>query len=199
MVRKLPILLLAVALVACNRERPADQASPPVVPAATAQVGAAPVSPGPLTENGDAHINGYGHLRFGMTADEAKKAWGGELNGKPGPGEICYYLAPKWAKTPREFGFMVESDKFVRYDVGNDKEVAPGGGKRGMSVDQIRQLYAGRVTEKPHRYVKGGSYLRITTKDDSGGVLLFETDADGKVTAWRVGQAPQVDYVEGCS
>ena len=194
MVRKLPIVLLAVALVACNRERPTDQTSPPAVPAATAPIVAAP-----LTETGDAHINGYGHLRFGMTADEAKKAWGGELNGKPGPGEICYFLTPKSAQTPREFGFMMEADKFVRYDVGNDKEVAPGGGKRGMSVDQIRQLYAGRVTEGPHKYVKGGKYLRIKTTDESGGVLLFETDADGKVTAWRVGQAPQVDYVEGCS
>ena len=199
MVRKVPILLLAVALVACNRERPADQASPPAAPAATAPVVAAPVSPGPLTETGDAHINGYGHLRFGMTADEARKAWAGDLSGKPGPGEICYYLTLKSVKTPREFGFMIESDKFVRYDVGNDKETAPGGGKRGMSVDQIRQFYAGRLTETPHKYVKGGSYLRIKTNDESGSVLLFETDADGKVTAWRVGQAPQVDYVEGCS
>ena len=199
MVRKLPILLLTVALVACNRERPPEQASPPVVPAATAPVAAAPVSPGPLTETGDAHINGYGHLRFGMTADEAKQAWGGELNGKPGPGEICYYLTPKWVKTAREFGFMVESDKFVRYDVGNDKEVAPGGGKRGMGVDEIRKLYAGRIRETPHKYVQGGTYLRIKSNDASGGVLLFETDADGKVSAWRVGQAPQVDYVEGCA
>ncbi|HWI23748.1 MAG TPA: lectin, partial [Lysobacter sp.] len=31
------------------------------------------------------------------------------------------------------------------------------------------------------------------------GVLVFETDAAGKVTAWRAGVPPQVDYVEGCS
>ncbi|TQC57293.1 lectin, partial [Pantoea dispersa] len=30
------------------------------------------------------------------------------------------------------------------------------------------------------------------------GVLVFETDAAGKVVAWRVGLPPQVDYVEGC-
>jgi hypothetical protein len=29
--------------------------------------------------------------------------------------------------------------------------------------------------------------------------LVFETDAAGKATAWRVGLSPQVDYVEGCS
>lgn len=194
MVRKLSILFLAVALVACKREHPADEASPPAGPAATAPVVAAP-----LAETGDAHINGYGHLRFGMTADETKKAWGGELNGKAGPGEICYYLTPTSVQTRREFGFMIEADKFVRYDVGNDKEVAPGGGKRGMSIDQIRKLYAGRVTESPHKYVKGASYLRVKSSDESGGVLLFETGADGNVSAWRVGQAPQLDYVEGCS
>jgi hypothetical protein len=191
------MLLLAVALAACNRQRAADQAQTPAAPATPSAT--APPAASALIATGDAHVNGYGDLRFGMTADEARKAWAGELNGKPGPGEICYYLTPKSVLTLRESGFMIESDKLVRYDVGNDKEVAPGGGKRGMSIDQIRKLYAGWLTETPHKYVTGGSYLRIKTNDDSGGVLLFETDADGKVSAWRVGQAPQVDYVEGCS
>lgn len=195
MALKLPIvLLLALGLTACNREQPAGQAQTPAAPA----VAARPAS-NALAVTGSARIDGYGDMRWGMTADEAKKAWGGELDGKPGADEICYYLTPKWVKTPAEFGFMIESDKLVRYDVGNDKEVAPGGGKRGMSADEIRKLYAGRVRETPHKYVKGGTYLRIKTNDDSGGILLFETDADGKVTSWRVGQAPQVDYVEGCS
>jgi hypothetical protein len=30
-------------------------------------------------------------------------------------------------------------------------------------------------------------------------VLLFATDADGRVNEWRIGVPPQVDYVEGCS
>ena len=29
--------------------------------------------------------------------------------------------------------------------------------------------------------------------------LVFEVDAAGKVTSWRVGLSPQVEYVEGCS
>jgi hypothetical protein len=191
------VLWLAVALAACNRPPATNQAQTPAPPLTLPA--AAPSATSPLAGTGDAHVNGYGALRFEMTADEVKKAWGGELNGNPGPGETCYYLTPKWARTPRDFGFMIESDKFVRYDVGNDKETAPGGGKRGMSAEQIRRLYAGRVNENPHKYVRGGSYLRIKTNDDSGGVLLFETGADGKVTAWHVGQVPQVDYVEGCS
>lgn len=203
MLRILPILLLSVALVACNREPPAAPAAttpPPPAPTPAKSAGAVRTPPKPpLVQTGDAHINGYGHLRFGMNADEVKKAWGGELNGQPGTGEICYFLTPTWVKTPGDFGFMMESDKLVRYDVGTDKETAPGGGKLGMTIDEIRKLYAGRLTEAPHKYIKGGSYLRIESGDDDGGVVLFETDADGKVTAWRVGQVPQIDYAERCS
>jgi hypothetical protein len=94
---------------------------------------------------------------------------------------------------------MIEADRFVRYDVGNDKEVAPGGGRAGMTADQIRALYGDRIEQQPHKYVEGGKVLRIKANDDSENALVFEVDAAGRVTAWRVGQAPQVDYVEGCS
>ena len=30
------------------------------------------------------------------------------------------------------------------------------------------------------------------------GALVFETDTQGRVTHWRAGVPPQVDYVEGC-
>jgi hypothetical protein len=204
MLRKLPILMLSVvALVACNREHPTAPAATTPAPAAATPAHPTDVVRAPpataLTQTGDAHINGYGHLHFGMNADEVKQAWGGELDGKPGAGVICYYLAPKWVKAPGDFGFMMESDKFVRYDVGTDKETAPGGGKVGMGIDLIRKLYAGHVTETPHKYIKGGRVLRVESGDESGGVVVFETDATGKVTTWRVGQVPQIDYVERCA
>ena len=87
----------------------------------------------------------------------------------------------------------------MRYDVNNDAEVAPGGGKRGMDIGQIRKLYAGRIREQPDKYVPGAVDLRVSADDDSGSALVFQTDAAGKVTSWRVGQPPAVDYVEGCS
>jgi hypothetical protein len=195
--------LSSLALSACNRERPPADATtpaarppPPTTPAPA--VTPAPASP-PSTPVGLARFDGYGDMRFGMTADEATRAWGGELNGKPGKDEVCYYLNPVSNLSPAYFAFMIEDNRFVRYDVGNDKEVAPGGGKRGMTIDDIRKLYAGRIEEQPHEYVEGGKYLRIKDDGDSGGVLVFETDAAGNLTTWRVGQAPQVDYVEGCS
>jgi len=215
----LALVPLLLAMAACSRpaaptaETPApataatpvpSAALPPTTtvappPASVPEVPAPTTAP-PATPPGDqlARFDGYGDLRFGMTAQQARQAWGGDLNGKPGPGEACYYLNPTSNPAPSYFAFMIENDKFVRYDVGNDKEVAPGGGKRGMSADEIGRLYAGRIQESPHKYVPGGKVLRI--KDSAGnGVLVFETDAAGKVTEWRVGVPPQVDYVEGCS
>ncbi len=45
--------------------------------------------------------------------------------------------------------------------------------------------------------MEGAKYLRVT-RDGSEAVLLFETDAQGRVEEWRIGLPPQVDYVEGC-
>ena len=134
---------------------------------------------------------------FSMTEDQARKAWGGALEGEAGEG--CHYLNPAWEKAPSYFAFMFDGGKFVRYDVGNDKEIAPGGGRRGMSEAEIGAAYPGRVAKAPHKYVDGGKYLRIKADDGSDGVLVFETDAAGKVSEWHAGLAPQVDWIEGCS
>src|SRR3546814_14519934 len=94
---------------------------------------------------------------------------------------------------------MFEDGKFVRYDVGTGREIAPGGGKVGMGVDEIRSLYAGRVEETPHKYVEGGKYLGVEDISGGKGTLVFATDGEGKVTSWRVGVPPQEDDGEGCS
>jgi hypothetical protein len=200
-----PIIVLS--LVACQKQEPTT--TPPAAAPAVAQKPAdTPAAAGSQADdtasdaaiNGLARMEGYGDLRFGMTADGTRKAWGGELRGPvPEDTGACYYLSPIWTKVPADFALMIEGDRFVRYDVGTDKEVAPGGGKRGMRVEDIRTLYSGRIEERPHKYVEGGKYLRIMANDGSNGVLVFVADASGKVTSWRVGQAPQVDYVEGCS
>ncbi|MFC3714758.1 lectin [Luteimonas soli] len=212
------IALLALALAACQADRapdaadgaaPADgvdamandPAAPPPLdqPVEDVPPATAPAGVNQFPDLGLVRMDGYGDMRFGMTADEARQAWGGELKGAGDEAATCYYLTPKWVDIPSDFAFMFENGKFVRYDVGTGREIAPGGGKVGMDADEIRGLYAGRVEETPHKYVEGGKYLGV--KDISGGEgkLVFATDGDGKVTSWRVGVPPQVDYVEGCS
>lgn len=145
-----------------------------------------------------ARYDGYGDMRFGMDEAAFDQAWGGELKGAPGQGSSCFYKTPKWVKQSTEFAFMFEGGHFVRYDVGTAKDTAPGGGKVGMSEAQIRALYGTRVEAQPHKYVDGAKYLRIAAPQGDG-VLVFETDAQGKMTRWHVGVPPQVDYVEGCA
>ena len=125
------------------------------------------------------------------------KTWGDVLKGAPEQGSSCYYKSPKRVKLSADFIFMFEHGRFVRYDVGSAKEVAPGGGKVGMSAEEIHQLYGPEVVVQPHKYVEGGKTLRIAAPDGDG-ALVFETDAQGKITRWYVGIPPQVDYVEGC-
>ena len=195
---------VALALSACKQEAaveaplaaadPAPATPPvtePVVPAEPAVV-VAPAS--------QASFTGYGDMKLGSTLEQAKTAWAGELQeSKPAEGSTCHYLMPKWVSKASEFGFMVEEGKFVRYDVGTDKEIAPGGGKVGMVVEQLMLLYGSSLQSAPDKYVEGGKVLTITAPDGSPAKLVFQVDGVGSVTGWRVGLPPQVDYVEGCS
>ena len=195
---------VALALSACKQETtveapmaaadPAPATPPvtePVVPAEPAVV-VAPAS--------QASFTGYGDMKLGSTLEQAKTAWAGELQeSKPAEGSTCHYLMPKWVSKASEFGFMVEEGKFVRYDVGTDKEIAPGGGKVGMVVEQLMLLYGSSLQSAPDKSVEGGKVLTITAPDGSPAKLVFQVDGVGSVTGWRVGLPPQVDYVEGCS
>ncbi len=207
------LLFLAIAglsLAACKPAAPEapvaaanDAAAPASALATTPEASPAPVAEstpaqGVATDT-QASFAGYGDMKLGSTVDEAKAAWGGELNGKPSEGSTCYYLTPKWVKKPSDFAFMAENGKFVRYDVGTDKEAAPGGGKVGMTTEELQKLYSNALQSSPHKYVKGGQYLSVAASGVAPSKLVFETDAAGKVIAWRVGLTPQVDYVEGCS
>ena len=187
-----------LALAACNRH-PSGEAAPSAPPPAASATPAAAASVATAPATRTATFKGYGEARFGMNSKELREAWKAPLAGQApaNPGD-CYQLATDPA-APRSLSLMIEGDKLVRYDVNNDAEVAPGGGKRGMDIDQIRKLYAGRIREQPDKYVPGAVDLRVSADDDSGSALVFQTDAAGKVTSWRVGQPPAVDYVEGCS
>ena len=188
--RRLAGAVCALLLAACGSSEQAS--APALAPVAAATSGAADTAPA-----GMARYDGYGDLRFGMDEKAFADAWRGELTRLGPPGQACFYQTPKWAKTPSNFAFMFEGGRFVRYDVGTLKETAPGGGKIGMHAEQIRTLYGAGASETPHKYLPGGRGLRVTAPQGMG-VLVFETDAQGRVTRWRAGMPPQVDYVEGC-
>lgn len=202
----LPLVIAVTLLSACQRDPAAAPATEPQTTATATPMAEAP-APTPAADDtaapagpvSQASFLGYGDMKLGSTVDEARAAWGGELNGAPMEGTTCHYLWPKWISRPADFAFMMEDGRFVRYDVGTDKETAPGGGKVGMSVEELQKLYGGALKASPHKYTQGGQYLSMDAGDVAPTRLVFEVDAAGKVTSWRVGMSPQVEYVEGCS
>ncbi len=221
MYRTLLSTTLIALLTACAAERSPADADPQPAPAGQAAVGESPIddqplqdvppatapapdaatAPGPDGDRGLARFDGYGDIRFGTAAADMEGAWGGELkvDGKE-YNERCYFMVPKWARTPSAFNFMIGDGVFARFGTDDAKFVAPGGGKIGMTKTEIGTLY-GSVEAQPHKY-SDGEYLRIKDPAGGSGVLIFETDGKtdaAKVTEWRVGIEPQVNFVEGCA
>lgn len=203
----LPLVMAITLLSACQRDPAAAPATAEPQTTATATPMAEAPAPTPAADDtaapagpvSQASFLGYGDMKLGSSVEEARAAWGGELNGAPMEGTTCHYLWPKWITRPADFAFMMEDGKFVRYDVGTDKETAPGGGKVGLSVEELQKLYGGALKASPHKYTQGGQYLSMDAGDVAPTRLVFEVDAAGRVTSWRVGLSPQVEYVEGCS
>lgn len=197
------IAILSLALSACSGERSPSTPDVTAAPGADAAPVAAVEGPRAIPDAGDARMNGYGALDLGLTAAEARAEWtSGALQGKPDPRDpaACFHMSPAGQSTPAQLAFMFENDLLVRYSAESPDIAAPGGGKVGMDEAALQALYGGALETMPHKYVQGGKVLK--SAEDGGGLpskLVFELDAAGKVTSWRVGMVPQVDYVEGCS
>ena len=198
-------LALVLALAACQQEQ--DVAGPDAGVAAEAL---AAMEPGTepagaalaIPPSGDSRMDGYGTLDFGMSAEEARAEWNGNSLEPAGPiddPQACHHLVPAGQSSPADLAFMFEDDLFVRYSVESEEITAPGGGRVGMDAAAIDGLYGKGLQAMPHKYVEGGKVL--VSREDGGTLpsqLAFELDANGRVTSWRVGMAPQVGYVEGC-
>ncbi|GAB2492941.1 lectin [Pseudoxanthomonas sangjuensis] len=198
--RQAPIVALALLFAACKAPpasgpaaaTPAPEPEPAAAPGGSLRVD--------LPAAGTIGFEGFGPAEFGASAEEVRMAWGGDL-GDAAPSEPggCHYLIPATqAKQGYKIAFMIEGGKFVRIDVASGQIAAPGGGRIGMSAAELQRLYGNALSPMPHKYVEGGHYLSVAG-DAAPGRLVFETDANGKVTEWRVGVPPQVDYIEGCS
>jgi hypothetical protein len=129
---------------------------------------------------------GTGPIRIGMTAEELRPHVEtlGQLEG-------CVY-----AKAPAAPGLLVMlfDQKVVRLDVVAVGLATAAGARVGDTEQRVRELYPGLRVE-PHKYTDG-HYLVV--EGNPGRRLVFETDG-ARVTRYRAGAIPQVDWVEGCS
>jgi hypothetical protein len=166
-----------------------------------------------LTEQSKLAIDGIGPIRVGMTVAQAEKSANITFTEKGGrAGTSCYYLWPKTG--PQGLGLMVISsheakpilrnqDRIARVDIFNKSRITtPRGAKIGNTEAQIKAMYPGQIQVTPHQYTgsQGGHYLTFVPKDaaDKDYRIVFET-LKGRVTQFRSGKLPEVEYVEGCA
>ena len=139
---------------------------------------------------------GLGPLRAGMTIAEARTALGGAL---VVPAEYdstgCDYAS--WRGGPRGVRVMIDQGRIARVEVDSVNVATAAGARVGDSEERIQSLYGGRVTVTPHKY-EDGRYLTVSGVGDSSVAIVFET-SKGRVTRYRAGRRPAVEYVEGCS
>ncbi len=222
------VLAMTLVLAACGREAGTDASTasqtPSDAPTATdAPASEAPVPPAtptaatpeeapavppvdesatPAGTEGPTGFHGFGPARFGDDEESVRIAWGRPLafDRELEPGDTCAYLQidPR-PEDGSGIAFMIEEGKFVRYDVSTTDYEAPGGGRVGMERSALESLYHGRFELAPHKYIEGGHTLRVAGPDGSESALVFELDASGQASEWRIGLPPPVDYVEGCS
>ena len=142
--------------------------------------------------------HGIGPLRAGMTFAEADAALGGALLVPVGVDTTgCDYLV--WDGGPSGVHVMFDQHHVARVDVDTASIATAAGARVGDDEARIKRLYPGQVTVTPHKY-EDGHYLTVTPQApaDKGYRLIFET-AGGRVTRYRAGVLPSVEYVEGCS
>jgi hypothetical protein len=203
--------ILLTFFAGCGREEPAPATPPAADPASTepaqSSVQQEPATPAPPAEtpaetDSVTGFHGFGPAKFGDDEESVRIAWGRpmEFDRVATADAPCAYLMPDPAPSDEfAIAFMFEGGKFVRYDVEGTQYEAPGSGRVGNMRDALEALYAGRFEMQPHKYIEGGQNFIVVGPEGGDTKLIFEIDAGGKVTSWRVGRPPQVDYVEGCS
>ena len=191
------LLLASIAACTTTSDKPADSA----VAANPAPISEAPAptpidSTTPPTNDWTVTSSGIGNIRAGMSVAELKKAFGDSLV-IPAKLEECDYIRPK--SRPAGVLFMINDKKLARVDIRDSSSIktAEGAGI-GDTEDRIKSLYAGEVTVQPHKYTDG-HYLVVKQSGAAADErIIFETDGK-KVTQFRAGKMPAVEYVEGCS
>ncbi|MEG5036293.1 hypothetical protein [Microcoleus sp. AT3-D2] len=159
-----------------------------------------------LTERSKLAINGIGPIRVGMTVDEASRSARIKLIIPSRSGsfddDLCSYVHPQGV--PKGISFMVAKGRIARVDIDNERITTLKGAKIGNIQEQIIKLYPGQIKITPHHYVgappQNGKYLTFVPKDaaDKNYRIVFETSSN-RVTRFRSGKLPEVEYIEGCS
>jgi hypothetical protein len=142
--------------------------------------------------------DGLGQIQVGMTLDEAVSL--GLLSENPTMNAKCDYVFPAvGAGIPEGVSVMVVRGKIARIDVDTGAVTTEEGARIGDTEDKIKTIYGDDLQIQPHKYITGGHYMIVPGDSASAGkAIVFETDGQ-RVTMFRGGRQPEVQWVEGCS
>jgi hypothetical protein len=178
---------VAVVLVCgCTSERgrPSDsQSTADSVPAQSTE---------PAPNGWTATAGRIGPIEIGMTRRDAESALGAPLVG-PADAATCLYVRP--SRGPDGVLVMLVDGRVARVDVRQAGISTDAGIQVGDREARVREAYGERLTSSPHKYTSG-HYLAVAP--DAIHQLVFETDGE-RVTRYRLGRLPEVEWVEGCS
>jgi hypothetical protein len=140
---------------------------------------------------------GFGPVKFGMKVEDAEKALGVKLaKDTYAEDESCRYFTPVNALDG--LSFMTSNGIVVRLDVHKGDIATDTGAKIGDSETSVLDLYKGHVRVEPHKYTGPEGHYLVVTGSDGKAQMVFETDGT-KVTTYRAGREPEVQFVEGCA
>ncbi len=202
--RHILVLLGTTLLAACGRDShprtdstqrlesraPSDSTAPAASSSAPREAMSAQAA-SRLTEHG------IGPVKVGMTLAEARAATAGGVSAPPAADTaVCGFAT--WRDGPAGLRLMTARGRIVRIDVDSGTTNTEAGASIGDSEERIARLYAGRVEITPHKYTSG-HYLTIrpVSATDSAYRLIFESNGR-RVTMFRAGRIPEVEFVEGC-
>ncbi len=141
--------------------------------------------------------DGLGQLQIGMTLTEAVNM--GLLNERPDMKAACDFVYPAVGTgIPIDVGVMIVKGKVARIDIDTGSVTTEDGVKIGDTEDRVKSVYGDELHVQPHKYIDGGHYLIVKGDSASAGKeIVFETDGK-RVTMFRAGRLPEVEWVEGC-
>ena len=134
---------------------------------------------------------GGGALRFKMPLAQAIVATKGDFFTRQANLDCSYF---RTSRSPIGVKVMVADRVVVRIDVDSGSTATPEGIKIGSTEAQVKAAYGDRAETGPHKYTDGHV---ITVAGDGDFRFVFETDGS-RVTRYRVGVTPAVEWVEGC-
>lgn len=137
---------------------------------------------------------GAGEVRIGSSLEAVRPLLATMPDSAAIAGE-CSYLP--FRNAPEGMLFMFEGGVLVRIDVISGSTPTVEGAAIGDTEARIRSLYP-RVERSPHKYTDGSYLIDIPLPPaDTLKRTVFETDGQ-RVSRYRAGLFPAVQYVEGC-